>query len=251
MWQPFTNFWNSFRPNKPTGPAHWRTFSTGPSGQRLTFWTPEAYQFFGKTPEQMGVHMRESVRETRAKNFASLRFRRNFKNFYSAASIGKRMGTYTTKWLPLDLVFAAFDTAGTGISEAARWAAKSGDPADYVGGFYFGIGKGIARNALITTAMAAGYAFGGGIGATIAGIGSSFIADKVMMPLVGDYLYGRSRWMSSVARTSLAKKRINFGGNFRDSEAAYTMRQLAVQEMAGSLTNARQFLGNESSFMHR
>jgi hypothetical protein len=40
------------------------------------------------------------------------------------------------------------------------------------------------------------------------------------------------------------------GGDYQDSEQAWTTRQAAVQEMSGSLMNARQWLGHEGQAMH-
>ncbi len=44
--------------------------------------------------------------------------------------------------------------------------------------------------------------------------------------------------------------RLNMGGNFRDSQAAYTMRAKASQEMNHSLLGARQHLGREALLMN-
>lgn len=44
--------------------------------------------------------------------------------------------------------------------------------------------------------------------------------------------------------------RLHMGGDYQDSEQAYTMRQAAVQEMSGSLLNARAWLGREGRAMH-
>jgi len=41
------------------------------------------------------------------------------------------------------------------------------------------------------------------------------------------------------------------GYNYREGQGVYTMRQLAVQEMSGSLMNARQVLGKEGMLMHQ
>jgi hypothetical protein len=44
--------------------------------------------------------------------------------------------------------------------------------------------------------------------------------------------------------------RLNMGGSYEDTQDAWTMRAQAAREMAGSLQNARQWLGKEGSFMH-
>src|ERR1017187_866263 len=45
-------------------------------------------------------------------------------------------------------------------------------------------------------------------------------------------------------------RRLRMGGDYQDSEQAWTMRQAAVQEMSGSLMNARAWLGHEGRAMH-
>jgi len=47
------------------------------------------------------------------------------------------------------------------------------------------------------------------------------------------------------------QRRVNFGGDYRDSSTAMTMRQVAAREMSASLMNARQWLGQEGAFMHQ
>lgn len=46
-------------------------------------------------------------------------------------------------------------------------------------------------------------------------------------------------------------RHLNTGGDYQDTEVAYTMRQRAAQEMAGSVMNARQYLGKEALLMHQ
>lgn len=45
--------------------------------------------------------------------------------------------------------------------------------------------------------------------------------------------------------------RSNFGGNYQDTQQAYTMRQRAVQSMQESRMNARSVLGSEARTLHR
>ena len=47
------------------------------------------------------------------------------------------------------------------------------------------------------------------------------------------------------------QRRVNFGGDYRDTATAMTMRQVAAREMSASLMNARQWLGQEGAFMHQ
>jgi len=44
-------------------------------------------------------------------------------------------------------------------------------------------------------------------------------------------------------------RRHRFGGDYRDTQVALSMRQAAAREMSRSLMNARQWLGAEASFM--
>jgi hypothetical protein len=44
---------------------------------------------------------------------------------------------------------------------------------------------------------------------------------------------------------------LNFGGEYKDSEQAYTMRQRAVHEMGSSALNARMYLGKEAALFHQ
>jgi hypothetical protein len=44
---------------------------------------------------------------------------------------------------------------------------------------------------------------------------------------------------------------LNFGGEYHDTEIAWTMRQRAVQEMGSSALNARQYLGKEAALFHQ
>lgn len=46
-------------------------------------------------------------------------------------------------------------------------------------------------------------------------------------------------------------KHINMGGNYEDTQLAYTMRQKAAQELGSSVMNARQYLGKEALLMHQ
>lgn len=46
-------------------------------------------------------------------------------------------------------------------------------------------------------------------------------------------------------------RKMRFGGDYRDTQTAHTMRQVAAREMSTSLMNARQWLGQEGAFMHQ
>lgn len=44
---------------------------------------------------------------------------------------------------------------------------------------------------------------------------------------------------------------LHMGGNYQDSQTAFTMRQRAAQDMSTSLFNARAYLGREALLMHQ
>lgn len=53
------------------------------------------------------------------------------------------------------------------------------------------------------------------------------------------------------AAQSLARSNRAFSNGYVDTQAAYTMRQRALQEIQSSRLNARSALGNEAQYMHR
>lgn len=67
------------------------------------------------------------------------------------------------------------------------------------------------------------------------------------LPELGKAAYERARtqgrWWNQMHRP-------NFGGVYRDTQQAVTMRQAAVQAIAGSRMNARSALGGEARLMH-
>jgi len=155
--------------------------------------------------------------------------------------------------LGLNAAFGAAMTIGTAMTESARWGAKTGYQEDYVGGWVEGWEKGKHKAAGMMIGDVVGMAIGSLIpgGTVIGGVVGSLVGDPIaeFFTRRGDYEKGRRA--SFNAAGALAKRKVQFGRGFRDSEEAYTMRQMAVQEMAGSLLNARQYLGNEAFFLHR
>lgn len=97
------------------------------------------------------------------------------------------------------------------------------------------------------------------VGSLATGIGS--FAGGMLFGLPGALLGGAvfdemaaSKVGAAVQRMAGATSsalRVNMGqGGFQDNEVAYTMRQAAAREMAGSLLNARHYLGNEATLFH-
>lgn len=81
-------------------------------------------------------------------------------------------------------------------------------------------------------------AFGG-----IYGMAAGMILDPVIKKTLG-------AGMQAVADFGRNSPRINTGGNYQDTQAAFTMRQLAASEMSRSLLNARSYLGREAAYLH-
>lgn len=154
----------------------------------------------------------------------------------------------------LNLAFAPAMIGGSALTEAANWGTKTGFKEDYIGGAVFGMRQGVKRSVGMMIGEAVGVtagAFFGGVGTFVGGIAGAYAGDVLgeFFGRRGSYESGR---MASIRATgAIAKRKVQFGRGFRDTEEAYTMRQMAVQEMAGSLLNARQYLGNEAYFMHR
>jgi hypothetical protein len=117
---------------------------------------------------------------------------------------------------------------GASISAAAAQAAG-------LTGFIAGraIGTAIGEFILPGPGAWAGAIIGGGV--------SAMISDRI----------ARTRVQRFINDMKLSRPRVRFGGNFKDSQPAYTMRQKAEQELGGSLLNARRYLGREAQLMHQ
>lgn len=96
-----------------------------------------------------------------------------------------------------------------------------------------------ARTFGAATGTLIGGLLGGGAGMLIGGY-------------LGDEIAGSSiaKGVQALAEVAGHYRNINMGGHFKDSEAAWTMRQVAVREMGLSLLNARRYLGQEAVLMH-
>lgn len=84
--------------------------------------------------------------------------------------------------------------------------------------------------------------------ALIGGAPAALLAGFLVVPGVEKKMAGTFQWLHDFAREAT---RLHMGGQYYDTQAAYTMRQVAVREMAGSLMNARQFLGKEGILYHQ
>lgn len=81
-------------------------------------------------------------------------------------------------------------------------------------------------------------AFGG-----LPGMAAGIVLDPLIKNTVG-------KGMQAVADFGRNSPRLSTGGNYRDTQAALTMRQAAASEMSRSLLNARAYLGKEAAYLH-
>lgn len=100
--------------------------------------------------------------------------------------------------------------------------------------------KSLGKAILGGTAMAA-------MGTTIPGfMGTTIVAGGARV-LTKGYLdhkaFGHQKWEKNYNS--------NFGGSFKDSDQAYTMRQRSLSAMSQSRSNARSILGSEARSLHR
>ena len=91
--------------------------------------------------------------------------------------------------------------------------------------------------------MGFGSMVGGLLGGTAGALAGGFLADS----FIGEGVGSAVQFLKDYDRNS---RRMHFGGEYADTEATYTMRQTATRELAGSLMNARQWLGKEGAFLH-
>lgn len=59
-----------------------------------------------------------------------------------------------------------------------------------------------------------------------------------------------SKPLQMVADLGMRAHRLSTGGDYRDTQAAFTMRMAAVQQLSTSLLSAREYLGKEALLMH-
>jgi len=87
-------------------------------------------------------------------------------------------------------------------------------------------------------------------------VGERLVGQGVMMiPMVAEAAqagYSMYRDHQLYGKGEIAQYyKSNFGGNFQDTQQAYTMRQRGVQAMQQSRMNARSVLGSEARTLHR
>ena len=170
----------------------------------------------------------------------------------SGFTIGQRFDMGETAWdvvsrgvsgSPLNLMTLALGAADVSISTgtakrgAAAGSAVSAGAAQVAGIAGFSVGR--AVGAAVGTMILPGV--GTWVGSIIGGGAGSMIGDKL----------ARSGTMRTVNLMTASRPRVRFGGNFKDTAPAYTMRQKAEQELGSSLLNARRYLGREAQLMHQ
>jgi hypothetical protein len=120
-------------------------------------------------------------------------------------------------------------------------ARGAGAAAGVLGG-YAGYSAGAALGAAVGSVIAPG--IGTAVGGFLGGIAGGAVGDLAVRDPVEHGVQTFANFAGRMAR-------LEMGGNYLDTQAALTMRQVAVREMSGSLLNARQWLGKESLLMHQ
>ena len=100
-------------------------------------------------------------------------------------------------------------------------------------------GKGMIGAGVSAVATNAFYSAAGGAGVALMAVQAA-----------GEIIPEAHRAYNSYAQ-SLMKSTRAFSKGFQDTQASYTMRQRALQEIQSSRLNARTAMGNEAQYMHR
>jgi hypothetical protein len=94
--------------------------------------------------------------------------------------------------------------------------------------------------------MLTGQAMGGAVGGLLFGMPGE-IAGQIIGGTVGEKIGSTLKPIEDLGHQAY---HLNFGGEYHDTEIAYTQRQRAIQEMSTSCLNARQWLGKEAVLFH-
>jgi hypothetical protein len=95
--------------------------------------------------------------------------------------------------------------------------------------------------------MLTGQAMGGAVGGLLFGMPGE-IAGQIIGGTVGEKIGSTLKPLEYLGHQAY---HLNFGGEYKDTEIAYTQRQRAVQEMGTSALNARRYLGSEAALFHQ
>jgi hypothetical protein len=105
----------------------------------------------------------------------------------------------------------------------------------------------MAERGLEMATMTAGAMVGGAVGGAFGGPIGEFLG-QLVGGTVGEKAGAVVAPLEELGREA---HHANFGGDYHDTEVAYTMRQRAVQEMGASALNARMYLGKEAALFHQ
>lgn len=149
-----------------------------------------------------------------------------------------------------------FKGFGRGTKIGYKLGFKGGSPF-VIGGIAYGMAT-AERGKAISTGIATGTGFGvssligGAIGGMFGGVPGAYIGSLAAQFLVGEHV---DKAIAGVIQPMVdfgtEMRKMRFGGDYRDTQTAYTMRGVAAREMSRSLMNARQWLGQEGAFMHQ
>jgi hypothetical protein len=90
-----------------------------------------------------------------------------------------------------------------------------------------------------------GSTFGAVVGGIFGGPIGAIAGAAVLSKPIEDVTSKVINKFSSIGRTSAS---LRAGGNYKDTQVAYTMRSRAAQELNGSLMNAKMYLGQEAQY---
>jgi len=89
-----------------------------------------------------------------------------------------------------------------------------------------------------------GGALGGAPGAYIGSFAGQILGESTAAKIIAGAI-------QPIVDFGTEMKKQRFGGDYRDTQIAYTMRGSAARELSRSLMNARQWLGQEGAFLHQ
>jgi len=104
----------------------------------------------------------------------------------------------------------------------------------------------LAKRGIESVGVTTGSAVGAALGGLALGLPGE-IAGGLIGGTVGEKVGAVIEPLEELGRQAY---HLNFGGEYHDTEVAWTMRQRAVQEMGSSALNARQYLGKEALLFH-
>lgn len=148
--------------------------------------------------------------------------------------------------------------AGTGALQGAKIGysvgLKGNLPFALLGAGYYAAtaprGQAISKGVAAGTSFGATSVLGGVVGGMLGGPIGAWAGAIVAPILFGDVIdKAVGGTIQSAVDFGTNQRRMRFGGDYRDTNTAMTMRQAASREMSRSLMNARQWLGQEGAFM--